>query len=379
MLFRSKEKMERNEPCWCGSGEKWKRCHRDRHLQEGVQIGKLVHEMQAIQKRGFCLHVDARKNTCDDPAIRAHTVQRRGGLTAIAENGHVVSGKRGFEKIFKNEGQIVPEPVGVAHASTFMGFCGVHDNSLFEPIEQTNFDLDEKAAFLLAYRAISYEVLTKKQAIEAIPLQRNMDKGKPFETQIFIQQYLHVYKEGLLRGMQDVQHWKRKYDDGLTSGLYSGIKHYAIKFDGILPFVCCGGFMPEVSLDGRQLQMLARSTDDLDHVCVNISSMNGQTFAVFAWLDSSEGPAEDFIRSFSDLPDISKANMCLHLACEHLENTYFKPSWWNSMGSESQQNLVERMRSGISLNHERTAGAFVGARKILDDNYVTDTLRPNYF
>lgn len=371
--------MGRNEPCWCGSGEKWKRCHRDRHLQEPSPIGKLVQEMQAIHKRGVCLHVDAKLNACGDQPIRAHTVQRRGGLAAIAEDGHVISAKRGFERIFKNEGEIVPDRIGVAHASTFMGFCGFHDNSLFEPIEQANFALDEKAAFLLAYRAIAYEFLTKRQALDAISVKRKMDRGQDFETQISIQQYLHLYKEGLMRGMQDLSYWKRMYDDGLASGSYSGIKHYAIRFSGVLPFVCCGSFMPEVSFDGKQLQILTRATTDLDHVCVNISSMNGQTFVVFAWLDRPNGPAEDFVRSFSALPDASKANMCLHLACEQLENTYFRPSWWNSIGNESQQNLIERMRSGISLAYARTRNAFVGVRRILDESDITSVVRPSDF
>ena len=39
----------------------------------------------------------------------------------------------------KNEGKIVPGPVGIGSASTFMGFCSVHDNSLFEPIENNSF------------------------------------------------------------------------------------------------------------------------------------------------------------------------------------------------------------------------------------------------
>lgn len=373
------ENMGRNQLCWCDSGEKWKKCHRDRHLQEPFPIGKLVQEIQAIRKRGVCLHVDARLNACADQPIRAHTVQRRGGISAIAEDGHVVSPKRGFEQLFKNKGEIVPDRIGVANASTFMGFCALHDNRLFAPIEQANFDLNEKAAFLLAYRAISYEFLTKQQALEGISVQRKIDMGKDFETQASIQQFLHIYKEGLMRGMQDLSYWKRMYDDGLASGSHSGIKHYAVKFRETLPFVCCGSFMPEVSFDGQQLQILSRATTDLDHVSLNISSMNGQTFVVFAWLERASGAAEHFVRSFSALPDASKANMCLHLACEHLENTYFRPSWWNSIDSESRQNLTERMRSGVSLAHERTRKAFVGARNILAESDLTSVVKPSDF
>lgn len=107
--------------------------------------------------------------------------------------------------------------------------------------------------------------------------------------------------------------------------------------------------------------------------------MNGQTFVVFAWLERASGAAEHFVRSFSALPDASKANMCLHLACEHLENTYFRPSWWNSIDSESRQNLTERMRSGVSVAHERTRKAFVGARNILAESDLTSVVKPSDF
>ncbi|AKS42557.1 SEC-C metal-binding domain-containing protein [Wenzhouxiangella marina] len=179
-----KVKMGRNESCWCGSGKKWKVCHLDRHKQQEVPIGKVIHELHVANQRGLCLHPEAGASTCNNRPIRAHTIQRRGGLGAIAEGGHVISGKRGFEKIFKNEGRVVPDRIGLAHASTFMGFCGVHDNRLFEPIEQHHFELNDSAAFLLAYRAIAYEYLTKRNALATVEIQRNLDKGKSFGVQV---------------------------------------------------------------------------------------------------------------------------------------------------------------------------------------------------
>jgi hypothetical protein len=374
-----KLEMGRNERCWCGSGEKWKRCHRDRHLQEPLPIGKLSHNVNAVHQSGQCLHPAAGNTTCSTRPIKAHTIQRRGGLEAISENGHVISGKRGLENIVRNNGQIIPDLIGIGNASTFMGFCGMHDNSLFEPIEQNDFVLDERAAFLLAYRAISYEYLTKRNSLKSHELKRSMDKGRDFETQVAIQQHLHLFRAGLLRGMEDLKYWKEQYDRRLQSGGYSGMQHYALKFEGILPFVCCGGFMPEVDFRGQQLQILTRSTEELEHIYVTISVMNKQTFVVFAWLGDASGPAATFVRSFRTVPDIDKANMCLHLATEHLENTYFKPSWWNSIGKDNQEHLVERMCSGISPIHIRTRDAFVSVKKILDGLPVLNEILPNDF
>ena len=78
--------MPRNEPCWCGSGKKWKRCHRDRESQQPIEHGQQLHQMYGEFQKGYCSHPGASADNCGR-IVRAHTVQRRGGLIAIAENG----------------------------------------------------------------------------------------------------------------------------------------------------------------------------------------------------------------------------------------------------------------------------------------------------
>ena len=144
--------MGRNELCWCGSNKKWKKCHRERHLQKEQPIEKLVVQLLKKRHRGLCLHPEASDQECSPKTIRAHTVQKGSGLSEIAENGHVISAKKIYD--IKNNGKIIPQAEGINIASTFMGFCGKHDNKLFEPIEKQLFALDENAAFLLSFQSI---------------------------------------------------------------------------------------------------------------------------------------------------------------------------------------------------------------------------------
>ena len=127
--------MPRNAPCWCGSGKKWKKCHRDRESQRPVTPGEQFSRLHLEFQKGYCSHPQASPANCGQRIIRAHTVQRRGGIAAIAENGHVISAKTGAQDLIRNHGAFVPRRVGVHSASTFMGFCGTHDNSMFQPVE----------------------------------------------------------------------------------------------------------------------------------------------------------------------------------------------------------------------------------------------------
>jgi hypothetical protein len=89
-------------------------------------------------------------------APKTPTIQKEGGLRAIAENGHVISSKKGAFDIGRNDGGIIPVPDGIGNASTFPGFCNTHD-AMFSPAEQKIVPLSREVAFLLSYRAISLE------------------------------------------------------------------------------------------------------------------------------------------------------------------------------------------------------------------------------
>ena len=75
---------------------------------------------------------------CGRHAITSHSQQKERQLRAIAENGRVVAMNRNLFQAFKTHvgGPLAPmKEVGIGEASTFAGFCQVHDQSLFADIE----------------------------------------------------------------------------------------------------------------------------------------------------------------------------------------------------------------------------------------------------
>ena len=178
------ETMERNDPCWCRSGRKWKRCHLDRDKQLRPNINELLNAIGQDQASGYyCAHPDAGTGTCSGGLTGAHTIQKEGGLRAIAENGHVISSKNGAFRIASNDGRIIPQRDGIGTASTFPGFCNAHD-AMFSPAEQKIVELNQQVALLLSYRAIAYEKLLKESALRSNERARQeADKGQPFAEQ----------------------------------------------------------------------------------------------------------------------------------------------------------------------------------------------------
>ena len=342
-----KRKMGANEPCWCLSGKKWKRCHKDREQQPPVNNFEQSAAIRTESAKGYCSHPAASESTCSKRIVRAHTVQKRGGLEAIAEKGHVVSTKSAFENLSQNDGELKPSEVGVRGASTFMGFCNRHDTEMFRSIETGVPTLRTETMFLLSFRALAYELFAKRTFIRIIEILRESDKGKPFEEQCGIQEYCHTIGQGSLRGLDDLERWKADYDSAFLEKKYDGYRFFGVAFTGILPIVACGAFHPEFDFAGGSLQRLGRATDKpYQHVTYNVTVMGGRTIAALGWLESDSGPAAAFATSFASLAVSEKAEASIRLGFEHLENIYLKPGWWRALPDRTRKALTQRMRSG---------------------------------
>jgi hypothetical protein len=349
-----KQVMGRNEPCWCGSKIKWKNCHKDRETQQPTHVMQSLEALRESLMRGRCVHPDA-GNSCTGEAISAHTVQRNGGLTAIAENGHVLSVKRAAEKLYLNSGKFVLEKVGVRRASTFNGFCSHHDATMFRPVEMGVRSLNAETCFLLSFRALAYELIIKEAAIASIPLQRDLDKGRPFHEQVRIQEQLHISNLGFQLGLADLVRFKEGYDKLYRSHAFSEFHCVGVVFDKVLPVVASGAFHPEIDFDGKPLQKLGVGPANHESAAFNLTVLDGVSVAVVGWLGVADGPCADFSASLVQAIKIDGGDAAIRLAFEHLENTYIRPSWWDTLSPQQRLEAIERMRAGLPSS-ERTAG-----------------------
>lgn len=329
---RPQRKMRPNEPCWCGSGRKWKLCHRNR--EEGVPLDyfQATDRLRKLYSRKFCLHPQA-PNGCGK-IIAAHTLQRSGVLSKIAESGHVYSCKDGIHHLKETGGRILPARVGIKKASIFNGFCEPHDTALFRPIETGRLPLGEEATLLLALRAVSYEVYAKRASMEADQLLLNADVGRPFAEQVIIQRIAQARIAGTTAGLRNIEEIKSKLDRAYLSGAWDQVKMYAVEFDSGLPIVSTGAFCPVRDFAGVELQSLLEVGPDC--LIFALTYSGERSVVVFAWTDCVTGAAERFVGSFASLPDADKATAVGVLAVAHLENTHFRPSWWEELNATAQ-------------------------------------------
>jgi len=337
------------ELCWCRSGKKYKWCHFRRDQQEPINVFELEAKMISELRDGYCLHPDPSADPCSSTIIKAHTVQKKGGLSAIAEDGHVLTVKPTMKELIETEGNPQPRKIGINNASVFPGFCGKHDTALFKPIEGKSLSLTKDTAFLFSYRAIAYERFAKEAQLRGAAIQREADRGHLFRTQAVIQMQQDAMITGIRIGMRDVERWKSQFDDRLRSGERDDFHFLAVRFNQVLPIVACGAFHPEFDLQGNPLQKLGREGIDFDHITLTVTTFEGETIMVLGWVGADDGPAKALTDSFLAIEDARKADALLRVLFIHTDNLFLRPSWWKALPEADKNILNEMTRSGTTM------------------------------
>ncbi len=345
-----KETMERNELCWCNSGRKWKKCHYLRATEDKYTESRLMHEFHSQAKTAVCLHADAPKN-CSHKIVRAHTVQKSGSLSAIVERGHVYSGRD--NSLIKKSGHKNTNLalVGVNSASTFSGFCSFHDNFTFKPADSAT-TVTKEVAFLLAYRALAYEVYMKMITIPTMEALRNkIDRGLDYVGQARAQVSFHLALQGFQAGLVEHRVHKINYDR-LLGGLWQSDFHVAaFSFDGILPIVSSGTFFPEFDFHGNTLQDIDNDIGHLSLLAFNLVVIGRKSVLIFGWDFDPTGSNFKFVESFAALQTSRMADAVVRFCFEICDNIFARPSWWDLVSKPDQNDLLRRLRQNIPGSH----------------------------
>ncbi|MFA5239386.1 MAG: hypothetical protein WC476_06730 [Phycisphaerae bacterium] len=292
-------------------------------------------------------------------------------MAKIAEDGHVygfVPDANVFRTRGSKEDVLRVRKIGITNASTFNGFCAIHDNEIFRVLEQGDFNCSGEHAFLLGYRALCRILFAKKVVLDRENLYRNMDRGQPFFSQVPIQRFVDDFFYGKKLAHDELSQIKKGYDEILKAKDYSKVKYYAVMFDCHPDILCSEGFWPEFDFNGQQVQdALNPKADYPDLLLFSIITTEKGGAAVFTWLEKG-GACEKFLSSLHALPDSKLPEAIVRLVFEYFENMYFKISWWENLSMDIRKKLHNRMAQNVMIHN---------ADCLIDDGLRTVNWRVN--
>ncbi|HBO2162656.1 TPA: SEC-C domain-containing protein [Pseudomonas aeruginosa] len=343
------EKLGRNEKCWCGSGQKFKRCHLGREREEPIKPW----EISATQRKNFsqrlCSAPESFQDKCSGSIVAAHTIPRSGSLNQIADDGHVMAFIPTLDKLIKHNGVLQPERVGVRRASTFTGFCSFHDDGLFSSLEKSHFAGSQEQCFLLAYRAYAREIYTRRAAAKQSDLLKGLDRGRSADRQMAIQAFAHLHEAGIDAALRDIEIHKPRFDQCLTSQDFSSVRSYIIELDEAPPVMCSATYAPTLDFAGMRLQDMADLT--LVPALMSVTSFFGgeKGYIVFTWMEADDNCCAALIKSLEMVNDVDLTTKLVEFFFDYFENVFASPLWWDAIGKSNQDALVQRMIGEIGV------------------------------
>lgn len=340
---------DRNKPCWCGSGLKFKKCHLDRETQERPSLWDMRRDSQKIFQAKTCLHPLASPSTCNGPIVRAHTVRRSADLRIIARTGHVYRTSGDVVDLKQSGGRLIPKLIGVNEASTFLGFCNRHDTEVFAPIETKTLGPTKEQAFLLAYRPLCKELYLKERLMEIAELVRKGDKGRDLKRQIEIQTFVNDTQLGVGVALRDLRSQKARFDALLLRRDFGQMRSVAIHLD-VAPDLMCSGFVqPQYTFDGAHLQDLMDFDVELDAVSFTLAANETGGIAIFSWAPESDRVCRAFVDSLIQMPRDDIPDALVRFSTSEFENTYMRPDWWEELSDRKKKALLRRFHHGVGF------------------------------
>lgn len=336
------DKTNRNEPCWCGSGKKYKKCHYLRSNEEPHSIGRLLAELKTKKSHKQCLHPDASQETCTSKIIDAHSIQKNGPLKHVAdETNHVYT--FGIDTI----GKECISKIGLQKASTFKGFCSLHDKSMFSPIEDEIYNGSSFQCFLAGYRAYALEYFKKISAVKGLPFMReNVDRGMSVEQQLEVQITLNSMLQGFSKGLDDFKKTLDIYTNHYKLCKWDEFNSASFYFTGDLSLAVSGTFSPDFSLAGERLQMLTPNVQFVENLSINtLTTKNGYAI-VFSWPKVFK-KCTRFVESLSAIDKNLLPSRLIELIFSYIENVYFSKTWVDGLPKSVRVDIEKMARNPI--------------------------------
>jgi SEC-C motif-containing protein len=366
-------KIGRNDPCWCGSGKKHKKCHLNRAARPPAKYHELASDLLDLrQGKRKCLY-PLPSGACTSKVIKAHSISRSAALSKIARSGHVYQPDSNPFQIQKHSGGIAHKLVGIGDASTFTGFCSTHDAALFRPVDEGSLIPTNEQSLLLHYRSLCRELYVKRPTIETNELLREADSGKPLPIQHFVQKVVDLRGDALRLAVRELESDKANCDKAILTQDYSGFSGCALRFGKIPTLACAGLTHPVYDFSGNTLQNLI----DLDEPAFNISftllPADGGGVLALGWSVSGDRVCRAFVSSLLCVADARKSDAVVQLIFDSCENHVAQPDWWENLPSQLRLELEGRLLNWTDIRPIDTKALVPGSSRYADWEFQTAT------
>jgi hypothetical protein len=338
-------KSGRNDPCFCGSGKKYKKCHLLVEQKKPLPFQAIQAKFWEIPKPRLCMHPEANQDNCGK-IIKAHTIPRSRALRYILNPVNKVRSFYPFET--NRQGKLISKLVGWKEAATFSAFCSKHDGPTFSDLENDEFRGTLWQIFLLGYRAVCWEIYQMLYMLQDDGgLREEVVESAEFDQQDSITESFEAQDEGFKKGLSELKQLKLRMDVALMNRDPSDYISYEILLKGKTCLASTGAISPNHLLNGSVLQELHLAIEKLNTIAFGIMPRpNDELSVAFLWHKDHEKILK-YIDDIDRLDDAKLAEYLVQFFFAHCENTYFADDWWGDL-LKDQRTVIRKHASNTN-------------------------------
>jgi len=319
---------------------------------------------------------------CTQKSIkRSHSIQKNNVLRNISNGNHVYKPE---VDITHEEPKMKMIRIGINKASTFPGFCKVHER-LFEKFEKKGTIELKEEALLQTFRAICREKVFRENEREIVKQQRNAYEKK---LQKLAKQYVideltrkdltvKVNKincpsinDGFLHFLDlKIDYLSKSIDvlDGYMIASLSnnddGFISYALKIDYCFP-VCIAGF------GNQKYKYFEEDRDFL--LFLNVIPYNNETTLIFYSLKEHKEIFESTIKHYSQ-NILSILNFIESFMVNSSDHWFIRPNFWNSLPEIKKEYILQCLfNTKESFLEEIPYSIFDDIRNLFIDTFINN-------
>lgn len=319
-------KIERNDPCPCGSGKKYKKCHllkADNPYNSDDRTAPTLKQMMQQAELSDCLYPE--KEGCSHEKLTAHSIQNYRLLRRLGEKGQLIMPIRDEQsdvmetkltKVGKNEGTM------------FYGFCQKHEQEVFDLIENNPFDQSLEQIFLYNYRSFAKDYTTK---LEAYNLQKIAFANY---SQTNEKRQLLEATDPQKLAVQDNERDKRLFDAAIQERQLDIFCSLVFELTYEVEVIVSSVLEPERDLEGNKLNNIYSDHPDelLAKFFLTIFPEDGKSYIILSWFKRDQQLYQEYAQQLADLYRKSQSDFLTYLnnmVVRNSENLVIGSRLWN--------------------------------------------------
>lgn len=297
--------------------------------------------------------------SCSENVIQAHSISRNAALAKIARDNKVYQLDTNPFSIKKTEGepQLVLEYI--RSATTFTGFCSLHDSSLFRPIDEGKLTPTIEQAFLLHYRALCRELYVKRPNVNTNQLLRDADRGKPVAIQQMLQGYVNARSVAIDESIRQLESDKITCDQALNKNDFSILQGAFVRFRKMPTIACAGYTQPTFDFTGKEIQDITDMSKPFLSLSFTLLPDDIGGLAVFTWLPNADSAGRPFVQSFMNVDDNRKSDALIQYIFDSFDNFAAEPTWWDGLPTGAKDDLKMNSLNWTDLSFATDSGTLI--------------------